>query len=229
VPRDIHTFTAGEPRAYLKRRAAVGHNSKASQSVRSAISQLPRAQRAWPVKTQRSLRTRGAAQRHRNRNFHLETMAAHPHHRVDLHDTISAVLRDSLRALHCKRSKFVLRARIPAALRGATQSVQPRPGSTQRTRRAPRIAEVVSALPCWQKCHNFSFRIASVILCAALRSPRFEGHNRSHRAEAGRLRRRLRDRSFGCGRRLLCVLLNAVSSRMRCKSAVKGTFADAGC
>jgi hypothetical protein len=49
------------------------------------------------------------------------------------------------------------------------------PCSTQRTRRAPRIAEVVSALPCWQKCHNFSFRIASIILCAALRSPRFKG------------------------------------------------------
>jgi hypothetical protein len=27
----------------------------------------------------------------------------------------------------------------------------------------------------------------------------------------------------------LCVLLNAVSSRVRCKSAVKGTFADAEC
>jgi hypothetical protein len=63
---------------------------KGSQSAHSAISQLPRAQRAWPAKTQRSRRTGGAAQRQRNRNFRLETMAAHPHHRVDLRDTISA-------------------------------------------------------------------------------------------------------------------------------------------
>ena len=180
------------------------------------------------MKTQRSRRTRGAAQRDRSRNFCLKPMSAHPHRRADCMTPLCGSRRFSAGSA-LQRTKFVLRARILAALRGATQSVQPRPCSTQRTRRAPRIAEVVSALPCWQKCHNFSFRIASVILCAALRSPRFEGHNRSHRAEAGRLRRRLRDRSFGCGRRLLCVLLNAVSSRIRCKLAVKGTFADAGC
>jgi hypothetical protein len=79
---------------------------KGSHSVRSAISQLPGAQRAWPVKTQRSLRTRGAAQRHRNRNLRLETMAAHPHHRVDLHDTISAVLRVANRQLSRFRRAF---------------------------------------------------------------------------------------------------------------------------
>jgi hypothetical protein len=74
--------------------------------------------------------------------------------------------------------------------------------SYQRFRAGKSATTSVSASP----------QSSSARLCAALRSPRFKGHNRSHCAEAGRLRQRLRDRSFGCGRRLRCVLLNAVSS-----------------
>ena len=67
--------------------------------------------------------------------------------------------------------------------------------SYQRFRAGKSATTSVSASP----------QSSSARLCAALRSPRFEGHNRSHQAEAGTLRRRLRDRSFGCGQRLLCV------------------------
>ena len=71
----------------------------------------PTGGRASALLAQRSRsRTGGAARRHRNRNLRLETMAAHPHHRVDLPDTPLRCSARPPRSLRFHGQRLLLRS-----------------------------------------------------------------------------------------------------------------------